>query len=380
MRAHSDDYDKNVESLAQELVSGLEAAQPKVAYKPPRGARFTDDVKALAKRFRLHLITPAQLKITRRKAGEGFAYYSASGKHIKDKKILYRLNALAVPPAYEDVHYAADPRAHIQAIGRDAAGRLQYRYHPDWEKVREARKSAHLNDLIQVLPKIRRSIAQHLAGDEPKKEFALAAVIALVASCSIRAGSEEYEKKHGTRGAATLLKSNVKTENERIRLHFKAKGSKMVEKECEDARLCAAIELLRALPGKRLFQYRDEAGEVRLVRARDVNAFLQELAGCAISLKDFCTLCASATVLETLARAVPAGAARTRKKQVLEAVRSAAEELKNTPTICRKSYVHDAVVTAFEDGVLERFASTLKSCRSPARKEQFLAQVLATAA
>ena len=380
MRAHSDDYDKNVESLAQELVSGLEAAQPKVAYKPPRGARFTDDVKALAKRFRLHLITPAQLKITRRKAGEGFAYYSASGKHIKDKKILYRLNALAVPPAYEDVHYAADPRAHIQAIGRDAAGRLQYRYHPDWEKVREARKSAHLNDLIQVLPKIRRSIAQHLAGDEPKKEFALAAVIALVASCSIRAGSEEYEKKHGTRGAATLLKSNVKTENGRIRLHFKAKGSKMVEKECEDARLCAAIELLRALPGKRLFQYRDEAGEVRLVRARDVNAFLQELAGCAISLKDFCTLCASATVLETLARAVPAGAARTRKKQVLEAVRSAAEELKNTPTICRKSYVHDAVVTAFEDGVLERFASTLKSCRSPARKEQFLAQVLATAA
>ena len=122
------------------------------------------------------------------------------------------------------------------------------------------------------------------------------------------------------------------------------------------ARLCAAIEVLRALPGKRLFQYRGEGGEVHVVRARDVNAFLQELAGCAISLKDFRTLCASATVLETLARAVPAGAARTRKKQVLEAVRSAAEELKNTPTICRKSYVHDAVVTAFEDGVLERFA------------------------
>src|SRR6185312_8905810 len=142
-------------------------------------------------------------------------------------------------------------------------------------------------------------------------------------------------KEHGTRGAATLLKSNVKTENGRIRLHFKAKGSKVVEKECEDARLCAAIEILRALPGKRLFQYRNDAGDVHVVRARDVNAFLQELAGCAISLKDFRTLCASATVLETLARAVPAGAARRRKKQVLEAVRSAAEELKNTPTICR---------------------------------------------
>jgi DNA topoisomerase I len=380
LRAHSDEPVSTVENLAQELVSGLETAQPKVAYKPPRGGRFTADVKALAKRFSLHLITPAQLKITRKKAGEGFAYYSATGKHVKDEKTIYRLNHLAVPPAYEDVHYAADPRAHIQAIGRDAAGRLQYRYHPDWEKVREARKSAHLNDLIQVLPKIRRSIAQHLSSDEPKREFALAAVIELVGTAFIRAGSEEYAKEHGTRGAATLLKSNVKTENGRIKLHFKAKGSKLVDKECENARLCAAVEKLRTLPGKRLFQYRDDAGEVHVVRARDVNAFLQELAGCTISLKDFRTLCASAAVLETLARAVPAGAARTRKKQVLEAVRSAAEELKNTPAICRKSYVHDAVVTAFEDGVLERFASTLKSCRSPARKEQFLAQVLATAA
>ncbi len=381
MRAHSDEYSAvNVDSQNQELVSGLQPAQPKTAYKPPRGARFPADVKALAKRFRLHLVTPAQLKITRKRAGDGFVYCGANGRKLTNEKTVARLNALAVPPAYEDVHYAADPRAHLQAIGRDAAGRLQYRYHPDWEKVREARKAEHLSDLIQVLPKIRRSIAQHLAGDEPKKEFALAAVIELVATASIRAGSEEYAKEHGTRGAATLLKSNVKTENGHVTLRFRAKGSKLVEKKCEDARLCASIDKLRALPGKRLFQYRDEVGELRAVRARDVNAFLREIAGCAISLKDFRTLCASAAVLETLARAAPAGGARTRKKQVLEAVRSAAEELANTPAICRRSYVHDAVVTAFEDGVLERFADTLKSCRSPARKEQFLAQVLAAAA
>jgi DNA topoisomerase-1 len=380
LRAHSDEPSSTVEHLAQELVSGLEAAQPKVAYKAPRGGRFSADIKALAKRFRLHLVTPSQLKITRKRAGDGFAYYGANGRKLTNQKTIYGLNHLAVPPAYEDVHYAPDPRAHIQAIGRDAAGRLQYRYHPDWEKVREARKTAHLHSLVQVLPKIRRSIAQHLTADEPRKEFALAAVIELVATASIRAGSEEYAKEHGTRGAATLLKSNVKTDGGKLTLRFKAKGSKLVEKECVNARLCTAIEKLRALPGKRLFQYRGEDGQVHVVRARDVNVFLQEIAGCAISLKDFRTLCASATVLETLARAVPAGAARSRKKQVLEAVRSAAEELKNTPTICRKSYVHDAVVTAFEDGVLERFASTLKSCRSPARKEQFLAQVLATAA
>jgi DNA topoisomerase-1 len=381
MRAHSDEFTApSVENLAQELVSGLEASQPKVAYKPPRGARFSTHVKALAKRFRLRLITPAQLTITRRRAGDGFVYYSANGRKLTNQKTIYGLNHLAVPPAYEDVHYASDLRAHIQAIGRDAAGRLQYRYHPDWEKVREARKTAHLNDLIQVLPRIRRSIAQHLSGEQPTREFTLAAVIELVGTAFIRAGSEEYAKEHGTRGAATLLKSNVRAEKGKLTLRFRAKGSKLVEKEIESPRLCAVVEALHTLPGKRLFQYRNEAGEVHVVRARDVNAFLREIAGCNISLKDFRTLCASAAVLETLARAVPADGGRARKKQVLEAVRSAAEELKNTPAICRKSYVHDAVVTAFEDGVLERFASTLKSCRSPARKEQFLAQVLATAA
>ena len=380
MRAHSDEPRTTTEDLAQELVSGLEAAQPKTPYKPPRGGRFPPDVQKLAKRFRLHLVTPRVLKITRRKAGDGFAFHSPSGRHIKNEKTTYRLNALAVPPAYEDVHYAGDPRAHIQAIGRDAAGRLQYRYHPDWEKVREARKSAHLHDLIQVLPKIRRSVGQHLNAEELTKDFAYAAVIEMVAVGSIRAGSEEYAKEHGTRGAATLLKSNVRVEGDRITLKFRAKGSKQVEKEFRSPRLAAAIEKLRALPGKRLFQYRGDDGEIYVVRAPEANAFLREIAGCAISLKDFRTLCASATVLETLARAIPADAGRTRKKQVLEAVRSAADVLANTPAICRKSYVHEAVVTAFEDGVLEHFASTLKSCRSPARKEQFLAQVLATAA
>jgi DNA topoisomerase-1 len=380
VRVHSDEFDPDVNSLGQELAGRLEGVKASAPDKPPRGGRFTADVKALAKRHHLHLVTPAQLKITRRRAGEGFAYYSPAGRHITNEKLIARLSALAVPPAYGDVHFASDRRAHIQAIGRDAAGRLQYRYHPDWEKVREARKAAHLNDLIAVLPKIRRSVAQHLSGDEPKEEFALAAVIEMVATAAIRAGSEEYAKAHGTRGAATLLKSNVRTSGTKVSLHFRAKGAKDVKKEFECARLAAAIEALRALPGKRLFQYRDDAGAVHVVRARDVNAFLKEIAGCAISLKDFRTLCASAAVLETLARTVPAGAARTRRKQVLEAVRAASEELANTPAICRKSYVHDAVVTAFEDGVLERFASTLKSCRSETKKAQFLAQVLAAAA
>jgi DNA topoisomerase-1 len=285
-----------------------------------------------------------------------------------------------VPPAYEDVLYATDPAAHIQAIGRDAAGRLQYRYHPEWEKVREARKAERLSRLAEALPRIRRSVAQHLSDLAPSRELALAAVIELVARSAIRPGSESYARTNGTRGAATLLKSNVTLSGDTIILTFRAKGGQDVRKEFSAPRLCQVIEVLRGLPGKRLFQYRDESGTVRRVRARDVNAFLRALAGVHISLKDFRTLCASAAVLDALARTLPAASQRQRRRQVLEAVRAAAAELHNTPTICRKSYVHETVVSAFENGILERFSDTLRSCRSAARKEQFLAQVVATGA
>src|ERR1041385_8072192 len=190
VRAHSAEIGDRAVALHESAAKAAETARSAPVVVRVRGPRISPDVRKLAKRFHLHLVSPSQLKITRKRTGEGFIY-GANGRKLTNEKTVARLNALAVPPAYENVHYAADPRAHIQAIGRDAAGRLQYRYHPDWEHVREARKSAHLHDLIQVLPKIRRSVAQYLSGDEPKKEFALAAVIAMVASCSIRAGSEE---------------------------------------------------------------------------------------------------------------------------------------------------------------------------------------------
>ena len=348
------------------------------AGEAPRKRR-SSSTAAMAKRLGLRLVAAEELSIRRRGAGKGFYYQAPDGSRIKDPETLKRLASLAVPPAYTDVVYAEDPNAHLQAVGRDAAGRLQYRYHPEWEKVREARKAKRLGRLVQSLPRIRRSIAQHLSGQAPTRELALAAVIELVARSAIRAGREAYAKERGTRGAATLLKSNVKVNGETITLAFRAKGGKDVHKEISAPRLCAALEVLRKVPGRRMFQYVDADGETRVVRARDVNAFLRSLAGVGISLKDFRTLCASAAVLDALARALPSSSQRGRRKQVLEAVRAAAEELHNTPTICRKSYVHETVVHAFEKGVLERFSATLKSCRSLARKEQFLAQVIATA-
>jgi DNA topoisomerase-1 len=300
----------------------------------------------------------------------------SDGKGL-DRVEIKRLASLAVPPAYEDVLYAANPRAHIQAIGRDAAGRLQYRYHPDWQRVREIRKARRLAKLAEALPTIRRSIGHHLAGNEPTRAFALAAIIELVARSAIRPGSEQYARLRGTRGAATLLKSNVSVYGETVRLQFRAKGGKAIDKEVHAPKLAAAITVLRQLPGRRLFQYRTEAGDVRAAGAQDVNIFLREIAGVEISLKDFRTLVASVSVLDALARAEPAASKRARRKQILEAICAAAAELGNTPAICRKSYVHETVVNAFEDGALEQFAETLRASRSSAHREKALAEVAA---
>jgi DNA topoisomerase I len=202
------------------------------------------------------------------------------------------------------------------------------------------RKARRLARLADVLPQIRRSIARHLSVSEPTRAFTLAAVIELVARSAIRPGSEQYARLRGTRGAATLLKSNVSIYGETVRLCFRAKGGKRTEKEVHAPRLAAAVAILRRLPGRRLFQYRNEDGALRLA---------------------------------------PATSKRGRRRQVLDAIRHAAGELGNTPAICAKSYVHETVVNAFEDGILEKFAETLRNSRSSSRSEKLLAQIAAHA-
>jgi DNA topoisomerase-1 len=234
---------------------------------------------AMAKRLGLRYVAADGLSIRRRRAGKGWSYIGTNGHPIADPKVVRRLTRLAVPPAYRDMLYATDPAAHLQAIGRDAAGRLQYRYHPRWEDVRESRKARRLARLAQALPQVRRSLGQYLAGSELTREFACAAVIELVSCSAIRAGTEDYNRLHGTRGAATLLKSNVSMYGRDITLRFRSKGGKIVTKEFAAPRLVKAIQLLRQLPGRRLFQYCTESITVRSVTAREVNAFLREIAG-----------------------------------------------------------------------------------------------------
>jgi DNA topoisomerase-1 len=347
--------------------------------KPHMHARTS--VEFLAQELGLKLGAQNELTIRRIKRGKsGYSFIRANGSRVRDARTIRRLHSMAVPPAYRQVRYSHDPSSHLQAVGRDAAGRLQYRYHADWEKVREHRKAHRLARLVAALPKIRRNVSMHLSGDEPTREFALSAVIELIARTAIRPGNESYARLNGTRGATTLLKSNVTLEDDSVVLTFKAKGGKAVRKECDAAKLVRAIGILRTVPGKRMFQYRDNSGTVRAASTTTVNGFLREIAGIKISLKDFRTLMASAVVLESLSRISPAASARGRRKQVLEAVRAAADELSNTPAICRKSYVHDTIVTAFEDGILERFAATMKGYRSQSKREQLLLQVVTAAA
>lgn len=333
-------------------------------------------VTKLAREKGLKIVRPAALRIQRRRHGKGFRYVSANGTTIRDPFEIQRLKSLAVPPAYVNVRLAADPNAHLQAIGEDAAGRLQYRYHPLWAEVREALKARRLAGLARALPSIRRAVARGLAAPDCDQRFACAAAVRLVTLTAIRAGGEAYARERGTRGATTLLKSNLAIGLKLCTLQFKAKGGTAVSKELRDRRFMAAVRRLGEIPGKRLFQYRDGEGVVRLLRAGDVNRFLREVAGRPISLKDFRTLLASTSALKALARTVPETSVRGRRKQVRAAVTAIAEELANTPTVCRTSYVHDAVVTAFEEGKLGRIAKRGQSSTGTA---ELLARIVSRA-
>lgn len=321
-------------------------------------------VTKLAREKGLKIVRPAALRLQRQRHGKGFRFIAANGTTIRDAAEIQRLKSLAVPPAYVNVRMAADPHAHLQAIGEDAAGRLQYRYHPLWAEVREALKARRLAGIARALPSIRRAVNRGLAVPDCDQRFACAAVVRLVSLTSIRAGGEAYARERGTRGATTLLKSNLAIGKGLCTLQFKAKGGTQVSKKLRDKPFMAAVRRLGDIPGRRLFQYRDGAGGVRHLHAGDVNRFLRDVAGRPISLKDFRTLMASSSALKSLARTVPETSERGRRKQVRAAVTAIATELANTPTVCRTSYVHDAVVTAFEEGKLSRIAKRSQTASS----------------
>jgi len=303
---------------------------------------------------RLKRMPAASLSIRRLKRGRGFSYADAEGHAISDPGTLARIRSLAIPPAYAEVRIAADPRAHLQAIGSDEAGRTQHRYHPDWDKVRERRKLARLKQLVEALPKIRAAIARDLKLRTLCKEKALACAASVIDRCHIRVGSESYAKANGSYGASTLLKRHVAVVGGRVELTFRGKSGKDIACACDYPALARALTRIMTLPGRRLFQYRREDGTVAVLHAGEINAYLAEAAGIKVSSKDLRMLAANAAAAELLLASDIAVSEAGRKRQLADIMRAISERLVNTPAVVRKSYVHQVVVSSYASGKLKR--------------------------
>jgi DNA topoisomerase-1 len=308
----------------------------------------------------LRIVAVESLCYTRRRCGRGFTYHDRRGRRINDAATLRRVRQLAIPPAYADVVIAPGADHHIQAVGRDEAGRLQYLYHPAWETVREARKTTRLAALCAVLPTLRRRLRRILATPGLSREKAMAAVIALIDRTHIRIGCSDYVHSGRSRGASTLLKRNVRCEGDRIFLDFVGKRRKPIQCSLRSPVLARVLEELRQLPGPRLFQYRAADGKVRPISAAEVNGLLRDLAGADVSAKDFRTLAATAAAGERLCTVERGASATARKRQVAEVIRSVAQLLSNTPAIARKSYVHRELIGAFDTGELQRLVQRVE--------------------
>lgn len=297
----------------------------------------------------LRYVSDEKPGITRRKAGAGFTYRGADGKPVRDKAALARIRALAIPPAWTEVWISPRADGHIQATGRDAKGRKQYRYHPRWREVRDAAKYEHMLDFAKALPAIRERIEADMRLPGLPREKVLATVVHLLESTLIRVGNDDYAKSNGSFGLTTLNDRHVKVEGAELRFAFKGKSGKTWRLGLQDRRVARIVRACQELPGQELFQYQDADGTVRDVTSADVNAYLREVSGREITAKDFRTW--AGTVLAAIAlrefeRFDTKAAAKRNVKQAIERV---AARLGNTPTICRKCYVHPAVL----DGYLE---------------------------
>lgn len=317
-------------------------------------AIFDDAIVASAPPGRLKRSSAAALTITRRKAGKGFSYLDGDGHRITDSDTLARIRALAIPPAYVDVRIAADPHAHLQAVGHDEAGRIQHRYHPDWEKVRERRKLKRLKCLIDALPKLRAAVAKDLRDRKFSRDKALACAAAIIDRCHIRVGNESYAKANGSHGASTLLKRHVTVAGSRIELAFKGKSGKQIGCAHEDQALARALTRVMTLPGRRLLQYRREDGTIAEIRAGEINAYLKRVTGLPVSSKDLRMLAANAAAAELLLAGETVATETGRKRQLADIMQAISEQLVNTPAVVRKSYVHEIVLRSYATGRLKR--------------------------
>lgn len=300
-----------------------------------------------AKAASLRYVTDATPGIRRRRSGRGFAYYAADGALVKDREVLRRIRALAIPPAWKDVWICPHAHGHIQATGHDAKGRKQYRYHKRWHAVRDETKYGRLVDFAHALPRIRRRVKADLALPGLPRAKVLAMIVRLLETTMIRIGNEEYARENGSFGLTTMQNRHLHIERGRILLKFKGKSGKSHEVNVADPALVRLVKHARDLPGQQLFQYVDDEGHPEPVDSQDVNEYLQDIAGEDFTAKDFRTW-GGTLLAAALLRALPETQVEA-KGAMLEAINKVARQLGNTPTICRKSYIHPAVLEAFTE-------------------------------
>lgn len=310
-----------------------------------------DPVKA-AKAARLRYVMDDEAGISREKHGKGFRYVNAAGDAIKDADEIERIEALRIPPAWTDVWISPYPNGHIQATGRDAKGRKQYRYHERWTQRRNLVKFSRMIAFGKALPALRKHIQRDLKLPGLPREKVLATVVELLDTTHIRIGNVEYAKSNQSYGLTTLRDKHVEVKGSTLRFHFRGKSGKEHEVDLQDKRLARIVKLCKDVPGQELFQYMDEDGGRHPITSGDVNDYLREITGEDFTAKDFRTWGGTLLAILAFRECEPCETYNQAKKQVTATVKQVAEALGNTPAVCRKYYVHPLVIEAYQDGTL----------------------------
>jgi DNA topoisomerase-1 len=310
------------------------------------------DPREAAEAAGLVYVSDEERGIRRERKGDAFEYYKPNGDKVADEATLERIRKLAVPPAYQDVWICTRANGHLQATGRDARGRKQYRYHPQFREVRESTKYEHMMEFARALPDVRARLAEHMALRGLPREKVLATVVHLLETTLIRVGNDDYAKENKSYGLTTLRNPHVKVAGSELRFQFKGKSGKMWRLQVKDRRIAKIIRACQDLPGQRLFQYKDEDGEIREVTSADVNAYLKEITGRDITAKDFRTWAGTVMAALALREFEAFDTKATQKKNLKEAIERVSSRLGNTPSICRKCYIHPEVLSAYVEGNL----------------------------
>jgi DNA topoisomerase-1 len=335
---------------------------------------------AAAKRAGLNYVSDSTRGIRRESRGAAFRYVGPNGIVIRQAKVLARIGALVIPPAWTDVWICTDPNGHLQVTGRDARGRKQYRYHARWREVRDESKYAKLISFAQALPKIRRRVAADLRRRGLPREKVLAAVVKLLETTLVRVGNDEYAESNNSFGLTTMRDRHAEVIGTKARVEFKGKSGVKHEVDIRDPKLAKIVGQCQELPGQELFQYVDRDGAVHDVGSDDVNKYLQHISGHDFTAKDFRTWAGTALAAEALQEFEDFDSHAAAKRNITKAIEHVAKRLGNTKAVCRKCYIHPAVIDAYMDRSLvralkERTESELRQslARLPAEEAAVLA-------